>query len=214
MPNEFKIIAEQPAFLVVDKTSGISTHHSPGDKSGNVLDLLSGTYKKLYPVMRLDNGTSGLLVIGLKPEFAREVKFIEKSYLAIVLGETAEKDFIDKQLTKKKFGTDKKIIQNALTKYQLLETTGHFSLLKIVIETGRHHQIRKHFRSIEHPVLGDFRHGYNEQNIQIQEILKSKLRLCLQCSGLIFTYLHNKYSYVLPLSNDLMQIWNSLQKLN
>lgn len=202
-----EIIGQNSNFLVVNKPTGFSTHHSPGDNAPNVIDTLAENYLQLFPVMRLDNGTSGLLVVGLTPEFVRETVFYKKIYQAIVLGETPERGEIDKPLTKRKFGTAQKIKQEALSSYRQVAKSSGYSLLEIEIATGRHHQIRKHLRSIGHPVLGDFRHGYNDKNLQVQEQLQDRLRLCLHCGKLEFSFRGKSYKYELVLPPDMVEIW-------
>ncbi len=204
------ILNKNADFIVLDKPSGISTHSSPGDKAQNLIDMLVPDYPLLYPVMRLDNGTSGLIVLGLDEDFVKDCLFQNKEYLALVLGTVQESGIVDRPLAKKQFVTRKKVVQDALTEYKVLTAAPQASLLQINISTGRHHQIRKHLRSIGHPILGDFRHGYNDRNLEIQERYGKKLRLCLHCSKLEFVYKNKVYVYSLPLPDDLNEVWTFL----
>ncbi len=194
--DQIAIVEEQEDFLLINKPAGISTHSSPGDTSPNVIALLEEKYYQLYPVMRLDRMTSGLLVIGKTAEFAAGVKFNKKLYQAVVLGQVQGAGTIDKSLTVKKFATREKQKQSAHTEYRVIKQWAGFSWLELEITTGRHHQIRKHLRSIGHPVLGDFRHGYKDKNLEFQAKLQGQeLSLMLHCSQLSFKWLGKEYSY-------------------
>lgn len=203
------LIAEQDDFLVINKPAGFSTHPSPGDPAPNVVTLLEEKYYQLYPVMRLDRMTSGLLVMGKTAEFATNVDFKKKIYQAIALGHVTGSGSIEKSLTVKKFSTREKQKQEAQTFYKVIKNWPGFSLLELEIITGRHHQIRKHLRSIGHPVLGDFRHGYNDKNLEFQKKLNGReLRLLLHCCRLEFSWLNKTYVYDLSLPLEIVALFD------
>ncbi len=132
--------------------------------------------QKVYPVHRLDRKTSGVLLFAkdeasnsqLQQAFMN--KEVTKKYLAIVRGFTPENGTIDYPLT-----TENDKIQEAITHYRTLQyfeiplplgkfETSRYSLLEVTPETGRMHQIRKHFAHIFHPIIGDRPYGCNKQN--------------------------------------------------
>jgi 23S rRNA pseudouridine1911/1915/1917 synthase len=194
------IIHQHPNFIVVHKPSGTSTHASPGDTAPNVVDLLKAKYPVLQPLTRLDNGASGLLVLSLNSQFTKHVRFISKSYLAVVFGcPKPSQGFIEKPLLTKKFGSDIKRTQEAYSHYRLLKKDSETACVLVRIETGRHHQIRRHLRNIGTPIVGDFRHGHKEKNLSYQEKKGQKLRLMLQCYRLVFSYQGKIYRFKLPL---------------
>ena len=95
---------------------------------------------------------------------------VEKKYLAILRGWSPEELTIDYDLT-----NDDGIIQNAITYFHRLQTTeielefnnkltSRYCLIEAILETGRMHQLRKHFKHIFHPILGSRPHGCNKQN--------------------------------------------------
>jgi 23S rRNA-/tRNA-specific pseudouridylate synthase len=193
------IIHKHPHFIIVNKPSGISTHASPGDTAPNVVDLLKADYPVLQPLTRLDNGASGLLLLSLNNQFTKYVKFISKSYLANVFGCPKPKQgFIDKPLLTKKFGSGTKRTQEAYSHYRVLKKDAETACVLIRIETGRHHQIRRHLRNIGAPIVGDFRHGHKEKNLIHQEKTGKKLRLMLQCYRLVFSHQGKIYRFKLP----------------
>src|SRR5690606_12457825 len=130
----------------------------------------------VYPAHRLDRKTGGVLLFGLDTEINKELQMlfaerrIDKQYYAIVRGFCEDEGSIDYPLRKEN-GT----IQEAYTKYITLgraeldfsigkHSTSRYSLVKVTPETGRMHQIRKHFAHISHPIIGDRPHGCNKQN--------------------------------------------------
>ncbi len=116
---------------------------------------------RLFPVHRLDRDTSGIVVFALTSQAAAAFskillgRDVQKSYLAVVRGETPEEGEIRKPLPKKGAGGT----EPAWTIYRRVRT-GKFknevaSMIEARIITGRFHQIRRHFEIIGHPVLGD-----------------------------------------------------------
>jgi tRNA pseudouridine65 synthase len=85
----------------------------------------------------------------------------------------------------------------------------------VEISTGRHHQIRKHLRAIGHPIIGDFRHGYNDRNLALQNDYGQTLPLCLHCHQLDFIFKNKPYTYSSPLPaaiQNLLSWLNTSQK--
>jgi len=193
------IIHKHAHFIVINKPAGVSTHASPGDTATNVIDLLKSQYPVLQPLTRLDNGASGLLLLSLNSQFTKHMKFISKSYLAKVFGcPSPAHGFIDKPLLTKKFGSGAKRTQEAYSHYHVLKTDVETACVLVRIETGRHHQIRRHLRNRGTPIIGDFRHGHKEKNLAYQEKIGKKLRLFLQCYRLVFSHQGKIYRFRLP----------------
>lgn len=130
----------------------------------------------VYPAHRIDRKTSGVLLFALDKEVlpALQTQFaartLEKTYWAILRGYSEEKGTIDYALT-----NDKGKTQEAVTHYKTLQrteievpfgkhTSSRYSLVEAKPETGRMHQLRKHFAHILHPIIGDRPHGCNKQN--------------------------------------------------
>lgn len=121
-------------------------------------------------VHRLDRDTSGVLVLAKTPEshaFLKEAfktREVHKTYLAIVYGTLKEpkgiidfaigrsrKDFRLRSAQPKAKGT----MRDALTRYEVISDIGTHSLVKVMPETGRTHQIRVHLKAIHHPIVCD-----------------------------------------------------------
>lgn len=143
-----------------------------GDK-GCVLDQVTAqTGKKALLVHRLDRETAGLTIVAYTPaaqkklsEFFREGK-IEKTYQAIVLGEMLKPMTITKELDGK----------SATSHIAPLSHDEKNSIVEIVIETGRTHQIRRHLDMVKHPVMGDPKYGRKNSNEDGLQLMATELK--------------------------------------
>jgi tRNA pseudouridine65 synthase len=173
------IIYQDEYLVAINKPHGLLVHRSPiaADASEFAVQLLRDFLgQKVYPVHRLDRKTSGVLLFTLTEEMnsAMQEAFmrqeVKKNYLALVRGFTPEEGTIDYALT-----NEKGKVQEAITHYTTLkhfdvpvpfgkQESSRYSLVEVNPETGRMHQIRKHFAHIFHPIIGDRPHGCNKQN--------------------------------------------------
>lgn len=174
-----EILFEDEELIAINKPHGLLVHRSSiaADTSEFALQILRDQIgKTVYPAHRLDRKTAGVLLFSLNKEMdsciqtAFSQNLIKKEYLAVVRGHTIPDGVIDYPL-KKENGT----IQDALTNYTTLALTeidlpfgnfptSRYSLVLARPQTGRMHQIRKHFAHIFHPIIGDRPHGCNKQN--------------------------------------------------
>ena len=174
-----EILFEDEDFVAINKPHGLLVHKSSiaADTSEFALQILRDQIgKKVYPAHRLDRKTAGVLLFSLNKEMDSAIQtafsqnLIKKEYLAVLRGHTDPEGTIDYPL-KKENGT----IQEALTHYQTLAITeidlpfgkfptSRYSLVLAKPETGRMHQLRRHFAHIFHPIIGDRPHGCNKQN--------------------------------------------------
>lgn len=183
---EPQIIYEDKNFIVVNKPAGLPVHAGGSVKKGEALvDWLIkkcpeikkvGDEPSIRPgiVHRLDKETSGVMVVarnqesfsGLKRLF--QTRQVTKKYLALVKGQVARnRGTIELPIgTLKSHGVKRtvharhaKAIKEASTEFSVLERFSDATLVEVVPKTGRMHQIRVHFVSIGHPVLGDRLYG-------------------------------------------------------
>ncbi len=174
------IVYEDDDLVVVNKPAGMVVHVGAGVKSGTLVNALlhhiaqlSGAGGEHRPgiVHRLDKMTSGLLVVA-KNDFAHrklseqfKSREVHKVYKVLVHGRVAnDSGRIERPVgrapwhrTRMKAGGLNP--RQALTLYRVLERFQHFTLLEAEPRTGRTHQIRVHFASIGHPVVGDRLYG-------------------------------------------------------
>lgn len=131
-------------------------------------------------VHRLDKETSGVLLIArnsesylfLKEKFQRHE--VEKTYRLFVHGEMKEeKGFVDRPIGKsasdfRKWSAQRGargVLREAITEYKTLHVGNGFSYLEAYPKTGRTHQIRVHFKAINHPVVGDSLYAPNHEKL-------------------------------------------------
>ncbi|WP_266205487.1 pseudouridine synthase [Pontibacter kalidii] len=201
-----EIIYEDAHYVAINKPNGLLVHRTriAEEQKAFALQLLRDQLGyHLYPVHRLDRGTSGVLLFAKAPEAATpvvqafEAREPDKTYFAIVRGYTPEAATIDNPIRPDK-DHKHKAPQDAVTHYERLATvelpipvgryqTSRYSLVRIKPETGRMHQIRKHFAHIRHYIVGDKRHGDWRHNKMFLEELQSPYML-LHAAELYFKH--------------------------
>lgn len=156
--------------VVADKPSGLIVHrgwaNDPDTAMFRVRDALGGDH--VYPVHRLDRGTSGALLFARRRDAAAplarafEEGRVERQYLALVRGEPPSEGVIDWPIRVRDGGPR----VPALTRFRRVERSpvDRCSLVLAAPETGRLHQIRRHLRHISHPLVGDVNYGSGEIN--------------------------------------------------
>lgn len=171
-----EILIEDKHIAVCFKPAGVLSQS--GD-SANMITLLNGYFAEngedaqAYPVHRLDRETAGVMVYAKTPKAAAalskqaEQNLIKKRYYAVVKGVPEEKSgvlkdllFRDKQ--KNKTYTVKRMrkgVREASLEYEVIGEADGFSMLDILLHTGRTHQIRVQFASRKMPLYGDGRYG-------------------------------------------------------
>ena len=176
-PGALDIVYEDDDLLVLNKAPGVSVHPGPGHYSDTVGNFLiyyyemSGILADFHPVHRLDKGTSGLLVVAKHPHAQEVLKqalhtsSFRRTYLAVCDGAPEPSSGTidvpigpaDGSLIAQAVRPDGK---RAVTHYQVLRPlSGGRSLLRLVLDTGRTHQIRVHMAHLGCPLTGDFLYG-------------------------------------------------------
>lgn len=166
-----KILYLDDDFLAVDKPEGILSISEAG--RGGLPELLTDVHPgKLYPVHRLDREAGGVIVFArnadahrhLNTEFDRRA--VRKAYLVLVHGKIdKERGRIDRPIREfgsGRMGVDPDRGKPSVTDFEVAERFEGFSLVLARPATGRRHQIRVHFYSMGHPVVGDRKYGERE----------------------------------------------------
>ncbi|MEN9361925.1 MAG: hypothetical protein RL095_3460 [Verrucomicrobiota bacterium] len=196
------ILYQDDVLVVVSKPSGLAVH--PSEMVHDRITALSlvrdavGCF--VHPAHRLDRGTSGVLVFAKDRETCSKLmqgfasREHRKSYLCVVRGWAADSGRRDVPL-KHSNGKD---LQEAATAWTTLARseiegpcgnypTARYSLLHVLPETGRFHQIRRHMRDENHPLIGDTQEGDNKQNRFFREKTGTS-RLMLHALSLDFPH--------------------------
>jgi 23S rRNA pseudouridine1911/1915/1917 synthase len=184
------IIYEDESLIVINKQAGIVMHPAFANLRGTLvnallhysenLSTLSGDYRPGL-VHRLDKDTSGLIVVAkndfiharLASQFSNRT--IQREYRALVWGHFREKSgrietLINRSTRDRTRMTISKQGKPAITNYEVMKEYPLISLVRVILETGRTHQIRVHLSAKGHPVLGDQTYGgQNKQIIKLNQ---------------------------------------------
>jgi len=179
------ILYEDPDIVVVNKEAGMVVHPGHGNFTGTLQNALLFHFRetgrdepepKVYLVHRIDKDTSGILLVA-KNEMAQirlATQFfehtIDRKYVALVWGNLRENEgtitgFIARDPRDRlvmKIYEEEENGRNSVTHYKVIERFGYVTLVECVLETGRTHQIRAHFKHIGHPLFNDQKYGGNE----------------------------------------------------
>ncbi len=158
--RKVQVIAEDDDLLVVDKPAGLAVHPGADTKGRDLLSVLVDAYDgpvDLHLGHRLDRGTSGVLLILKAVELLNTLQALwpsaTKWYWAAVVGRLREPRRIETPL----LARDGRMQDARSDVAPIVE--GKVSIVQVVIQTGRQHQIRRHLASIGHPVLMDDKYG-------------------------------------------------------
>ena len=229
--KNISVVYEDENILLADKPVGLLSHP---DKGEYVDTLICRVKRYLYekgefnpkdensftPALanRIDRNTGGIVMVAKNAESLRilnekiKKRELHKYYLCIVHGRPEKsEDILEGYLIKdedknqvKVYKKKREYAKTIRTKYRVLDTRGELSLIEIELLTGRTHQIRAHFASIGHPLLGDGKYGSNSQNKKYgykkQFLYSYKLTFDFETDGGTLDYLNGK-------SFEVSDIW-------
>ncbi|WNY82021.1 tRNA pseudouridine(65) synthase TruC [Cronobacter dublinensis] len=185
-----EILWQDEWLVAVNKPSGWLVHRSWLDRDEKVVVMQTvrdQIGQHVFTAHRLDRPTSGVLLMGLSSEVGRLLSQqfghhqIQKRYHAIVRGWLTDSAVLDYPLVEEldkiadKFARQDKEAQPAVTHYRGLATATQpvavgrydsvrYSLVEMLPQTGRKHQLRRHMAHLRHPIIGDSKHGDLRQN--------------------------------------------------
>jgi 23S rRNA pseudouridine1911/1915/1917 synthase len=186
------VLYEDEDVIAINKPAGMVVHAGAGNPTGTLVNALLGRGQALSQggdalrpgiVHRLDKETSGVILVAkndaahAKLGEAFRLRAVKKTYLALVQGVLAEKSgSIDLPIGRDPVRRTRMAVQQkswhgapianlreARTDWRVLATLANTTLVEIQLHTGRTHQIRVHFSSLKHPVVGDTLYGAAEQ---------------------------------------------------
>jgi len=197
--------------VVANKPSGLLVHRGwDNDDDVALFRVRDAIGAYVYPVHRLDRGTSGALLFARSAEMAAdlgaslEAGRLEKRYLALVRGTAPAAGVIDHPIPKEEKKGSARVA--AVTRFRLAarSTVDRCSLVEALPLTGRLHQVRRHLRHLNHPLIGDVNYGSGEINRHYRAAYNLR-RLALHAHLLAFDHPRTGERVVVraPMSDDL-----------
>ncbi len=209
-PIPLDVVYEDDVLLVVNKAAGMVVHPAPGHPSGTLVNAVLAHSPELAQsgntrpgiVHRLDRDTSGLILIA-KSEKARRAlqrqfkeRQVDKAYLALLDGHLRPAlGRIEAPIGRDPSHRQRMTVlaggREAVTEYHVLEqfahrvgpASGDYTLVQAEPRTGRTHQIRVHFASIGHPVVGDPVYGRRKSSLPVERHLLHAWKLGFRHPG-------------------------------
>ena len=221
------VLYRDDTLLIVNKPAGLVVHRGWATDRITALDLarkLAGQW--VYPVHRLDRGTSGVLVFGLSPDVARSVEesfaaeLVSKRYFALVRGMAPDNVHVDHPLAKDKdkpkvpASTDVARLEHYEVENDETGVRRRYSWVEAQPLTGRPHQIRRHLKHINHPILGDVRYGKSEHNRLFRRLFGLE-RMVLHAASVAFPHPSSgeRIEVQAPLPAELSTLLEALRQL-
>ncbi|MBO5796917.1 MAG: RluA family pseudouridine synthase [Clostridia bacterium] len=210
------VVFEDEHLLVVNKPPYLAVHPSAGKPEPTLANFVVYHYEaaghplSFRPVNRLDRNTSGLLLAAKNPHIAHAlVGGVQKEYTAIVCGRLEGEGVIDQPIRVKEGCCITREVgeggKESLTRWWTLAADDKASLLRVVIETGRTHQIRVHMSWLGYPLVGDTMYGTDQQIMT---------RHGLHCGQMAFTHpiTGEKMTLTAPLPADMQAVADAIIK--
>lgn len=232
------VVFEDAALVVINKPAGLVVHPAAGNWGGTALNGLLHRYPAAASlpragiVHRLDKETSGLMVVArtltAQTDLVRQLqaRTVKRTYLALVWGTTPERGTIDAPIARDPRERTRMAIvytnsgKPSRTHFRTLGTVplgrSKVSFVECKLETGRTHQIRVHFESIGHPLLGDPVYHKATQRGQRQAIRVplpvpfTRQALHAYKLGLVHPVTGRKISWEAPPPDDLQALIDAL----
>ena len=232
--HELDLVVQTEDYVIVNKPSGLASQPGSGTRPGeSLVEYLwewgrsEGLDFKPTIAHRLDQETSGLIIAALHGDtlrdFTRMIRehVVDKFYFALVKGNLKkDRGTISESLlrtdsakgSKMLVGQDDENAQKAITHYRVKQHYEGYDLVKIKLETGRMHQIRAHFASIGHPLLGDTRYGDFALNREVKKQFGLN-RLFLHSCRLEFDWQGEHKVFDCPLPKELRDVIKQLKPI-
>lgn len=177
--NGLTILYEDEEIFVISKNSGLAVQGGANIKHSIDVDFADEIGQKIFLVHRLDKDTAGLMIVAKNPAAAAKWtklisgKTVKKEYIAICAGTIEpKKGIICEKIVQ--HGEEKKAVTNYEVEKEIETECGKLSQIRLLLETGRMHQIRIHLAKNSCPIAGDDQHGNFKLNKQLKKTLGIK----------------------------------------
>ncbi len=230
-----EVVYEDNDIIVINKPIALVTHPGNGNWNATLANALlyyDSTLSKLDRagiVHRLDKNTSGLMVVArsaiAQKKLVQQLQThkISREYSAIVYGHMISGGSIDAPIGRDSRSRVKQAVsetgKNAITHYRIINRFAHHTHIKVILETGRTHQIRLHMSHIGYPLIADTMYGGKirfpkKANERLKIALKTFKRQALHAKKLTLTHpkTSEKMSWKSPLPKDMQDLLIALQK--
>mgnify|MGYP000868870819 FL=1 len=225
-----KILYEDENLIVAHKPPGIgvqTAHIGQQDMVSELKNYLAQKQPYLGVIHRLDQPVEGILVFAktkkVAADLSQQIKGMDfnKEYIAVVCGKppSGKKrlvDYLEKCGSKAKVHdqADENNAKRAALQYEVIsqkETEkGSISLLRILLETGRFHQIRAQLSHSGHPILGDSKYANSESRIISEELNIRNVALCANKLAFMHPISKKKMEYNTSPDNPVFKYFNEL----
>jgi 23S rRNA pseudouridine1911/1915/1917 synthase len=232
-PIPLDIIFEDDSLLIVNKPAGLVVHPAIGNWNGTLLNALLNhnasleTLPRAGIVHRIDKETSGLLMVAKTLQAHNSLtqqlqeREITREYLAVSRGRMTAGGTVDDPIgrhpTDRKRYTVRESGKFAVTHYRVVQRYAHHTLVQLMLETGRTHQIRVHMAHIRYPLLGDPVYGGRFQmppncGEALEKELRSFKRQALHAAklGLQHPVTDEYFEWEQPLPDDMVRLIKAL----
>jgi 23S rRNA pseudouridine1911/1915/1917 synthase len=228
-----EVLFMDDSLAVVDKPAGMVVYPAAGHRSGTLLNALAYRAKRLASVggplrpgvvHRLDKDTSGVMVVALDDAAYYDLveqfrkRSIQRRYEALVYGSLkADAGEISAKIgrsesERKKMSTRSRRGKEAVTRWRVIERFPAATLVEARLGTGRTHQIRVHFASVGHPVLGDKTYGKKTVlEVKKEKIFFPRQMLHAELLGFIHPEAGRYMEFTSPLPPDMRQKIDALR---
>jgi len=229
------IVFEDDDIIVINKPFGLVTHPGAGNLTGTLANALLhydsslSNLDRVGIVHRLDKNTSGLMVVSKNIKSQKflveqlQTHSVEREYSAIVYGHMISGGSINKPIGRDSKDRVKQAVlsngKEALTHYRAIDRFKNHTHVKVILETGRTHQIRVHLSHIGHPLIGDPVYGGRvrfpkKASQQLKDVLINLQRQALHSKKL--TLIHpttgKSMSWKAELPEDMLELLSTLRK--
>ena len=204
------VVFEDDHLLVINKPPYLAVHPSAFKPEPTLAHAVVGYFERqgtplsFRPVNRLDRNTSGLLLAAKSPHVAYALAHKpQKVYLAVVLGALTGEGTIDQPIRIREGSCITREVgeggKPSVTHWRSLGTDGEISLVRVVIETGRTHQIRVHMAWLGYPLAGDTMYGTDETYLPRHGLHCARMTLSHPVSG-------EEMAFTCPVPDDMREL--------